>query len=79
MVSTGNYGTVYSTVGYNPEYSIVPNTADRSSAVQKVLSINDEGGGCFPFSKDIYSMDQIQCRKSDFLPKEYHNQHDDDD
>ena len=32
-------------ISHSIQYSIVPNTADRSSAVQKVLSIIDEGGG----------------------------------
>ena len=39
--------------------TVVPNTADRSSAVQKVLSITDEwggGGGYFHFYKGIYSL-----------------------
>ena len=29
----------------NPQYSIVPNTADRGSGVQKFSSIADGGGG----------------------------------
>ena len=44
-------------------HAVVPNTADRSSAVQKVLSTTDDGavgggGERFPFTKDIYSLGQ---------------------
>ena len=36
--------------------TIVPNTTDRSSAVQKGHLITNRGGGCVPFSKNIYSL-----------------------
>ena len=39
------YWELLYTEAYNPEYRIVSNTADRSAAVQKVLSITDRGGG----------------------------------
>ena len=50
----GMHGSWVSHASYlNPEYStVVPNTANRSSAVQKVLSITDKRG-CFLFSEDI--------------------------
>ena len=49
------YWELLYTEAYNPEYRIVSNTADRSAAVQKVLSITDRGGGgCLHFYKRVY-------------------------
>ena len=52
---TAVLGTMYSPVWLITHSTVVPNTADRSSGVQKVFSITDGGGGAFA-SINVYNL-----------------------